>query len=174
MLFLNKFDNKLTSLIRDLPKYYRTLMSSLTFVGEPLVVLALGFAGFVFALQRKEPRVERAFIYAAIAFGLNTVLKLILHRRRPYGLVIKTLGLESYSFPSGHAFGTVIFYGLFAYLDLTYLGHIWNVIIAGLLWAFIFLIGVSRVYLGAHYPSDVLAGWLLGVLSLAVIIELAF
>lgn len=174
MLFLNKFDNKLTAAIRDLPDTYKPLMSSLTWVGQPLVVITLGFIGYIVAWHRQQPTVEHAFIYAVIAFVLNIILKLILHRGRPHGLTIKTLGLKSYAFPSGHAFGTVIFYGLFAYLDLKHLDHPINALVAVMLSLIIFLIGISRVYLGDHYPSDVAGGWLLGLLSLIVVASVAF
>jgi undecaprenyl-diphosphatase len=174
MQFLNNFDARLTKLIRELPEKYQPVMSGLSFIGEPLVVLSVAFAGFISAVGRHQTAVERAFAYGAIAFAINIVLKLLLHRGRPHGLIINTLGLRSYSFPSGHAFGTVIFYGLFAYLDLKYLSRPWNALIAGLLTLVIILIGVSRVYLGSHYPSDVAAGWLLGIISLSIIIALAF
>jgi undecaprenyl-diphosphatase len=85
-----------------------------------------------------------------------------------------TLGVRSYSFPSGHAFGTLIFYGLFAYLDYTYLSSPVNWLITILLASLISLIGISRIYLKTHYPSDVVGGWLLGAISLLLIIELAF
>jgi membrane-associated phospholipid phosphatase len=116
----------------------------------------------------------RVLVYAVVAFIVNNLVKLLLHRSRPHGLVIKNLGVKSYSFPSGHAFGTVIFYGEFAILAVKYWGHPLNLITAGIIWALIFMIGISRVYLGAHYPSDVLAGWLLGGISLVVINSLAF
>jgi membrane-associated phospholipid phosphatase len=92
-------------------------MRHLSTIGEPAVVILIGLAGFLSALQYGHRHVQLAFIYAGIAFGLNTLIKLLLRRRRPYGLVVETLGVRSYSFPSGHAFGTMIFYGLFAYLD---------------------------------------------------------
>jgi membrane-associated phospholipid phosphatase len=57
---------------------------------------------------------------------------------------------------------------------LKYLGGPWNVAAALLIGSAIFLIGVSRIYKGSHYPSDVLAGWLLGLISLGVVISLAF
>jgi membrane-associated phospholipid phosphatase len=171
---LRRFDQKMTQLIQDLPAAARPLMSGVSFFGEPLVVFTFGFSGFITAVQRGQSNIELAFVYAAIAYGLNTLLKLALHRRRPHNLEIRTLGLRSYSFPSGHAFGSVIFYGLFAYLDLTHLGRPGNLIIALLLWGLIFLIGLSRIHLKAHYPSDVAGGWLLGLISLLIVVRLAF
>ncbi len=174
MAIFHRFDAKYTALIRGLPASYKPVMHRLSIIGEPVVVIAIGAAGFLSALQYSHKRVERAFIYALIAYGLNTVIKLLLHRPRPRGLVVETLGIRSYSLPSGHAFGTVIFYGLFAYLDIKYLMRPWNIVVAATITGLIFLIGVSRVYLGAHYPSDVIAGWLLGGVSLLIVCELAF
>lgn len=174
MAYLRTFDRQLTAAIRGLPTSVRPFMAGLTFVGDPLVVAMVGFTGFVSAIQHQQPAVQRAFVYSAIAFLLNTALKLLLHRARPHGLIIKNFGIPSYSFPSGHAFGSIIFYGQFANLDLQYLAHPLNILLASVLWIVIFLIGVSRVYLSAHYPTDVMAGWILGVLSLVVVNTLAY
>jgi undecaprenyl-diphosphatase len=163
MLFLSDFDDRITKFIRHLPDLYQPIMAGVSFVGEPIIVVIIGFSGLVSARIRGQSAIEHAFIYAVVAFALNISLKMVLHRARPQGLIVRTLGLKSYSFPSGHAFGTVIFYGLFAYLDLKYLAHPWS-----------YLIGVSRIYLGAHYPSDVLGGWLLGLISLTIISAIAF
>jgi undecaprenyl-diphosphatase len=174
MRSVRDFDNHWTNAIQDLPKSAKQFMVSVSFLGEPLLVLAVGLAGLISATIRGQKSVQHAFVYAAIAFALSTTLKLILKRARPQHLELRTFGIRSYSFPSGHAFGTVIFYGLFSYLDLKYLAEPWNVIVSLFLWALIITIGLSRVYLKAHYPSDVVGGWLLGLISLLAVISLAF
>ena len=149
-------------------------MSALSFIGEPTVVLATAFFGYVSAALRGQSKIETALFYGAIAFCINILIKQLIHRARPNNLAIETFGLKSYSFPSGHAFGTIIFYGLFALLDIKYLVFPLNWIIGGFIWLIIFMIGLSRVYLKRHYPTDVLAGWLLGGISLIVIALMAF
>lgn len=171
---MRRFDSRMTVLIQELPAGLRPAMHAISFFGHPIIVLTIGFSGYITAIQRGRTDIQLAFIYAAIAFGLNIILKSILHRRRPHNLEVMTFGLRSYSFPSGHAFGSVIYYGLFSYLDFKYIAHPWNVIISSLLWVMILLIGISRVYLKTHYPSDIIGGWLLGFISLVVIITLAF
>lgn len=171
---LRRFDVRLTKYIQGWPGSWRPAMAGVSFLGEPLVVLAFGWIGIIAALGRNQPTTQRAFFFGFVAYGVNTILKLLLHRRRPNDLNIAIFGIRSYSFPSGHAFGSVIFYGLFSYLDYIYLKSPLNILITALLWVLIFMIGVSRIYLKAHYPSDVLAGWILGSLLLALIISLVF
>ncbi len=174
MKLLNHFDQKTTLLIQDLPAPWIDIMKNVSFLGEPIVVLVIAGSGYISAVQKHQKPIQTAFVYAVVAFLLSTILKYILRRARPDNLDIRTLGIRSYSFPSGHAFGTVVFYGLFSYLDLKYLTHPWNWLISLGLWIIVVLIGISRVYLKFHYPSDVLAGWLLGGASLVMIIQLAF
>lgn len=168
------FDRRLTKVIQELPKSVKQLMVSVSFLGEPLFILAVAFGGFLSATIRHQYAIQRAFIYATLAFILCILLKLALRRTRPHHLDIRTFGVRSYSFPSGHAFGAVIFFGLFSYLDLVYLSKPWNIILSVFLWVLIAVIGISRIYLKAHYPSDVAGGWLLGLLSLMLVIKLAF
>lgn len=174
MLSIKHFDQKYTARIRGWPEGLRPLMSTATYMGGPLIVLTMGAAGFIASLRRGQHVFTSAFVGAAIAFAINSGLKLVLRRRRPHNLRVTTLGIPSYSFPSGHAFGSLIFYGLFAYLDLRYLSHPLNYLLGVGLVSLIILVGLSRVYLGAHYPSDVAGGWILGGLSLLLIVFLVF
>ena len=174
MILLRQFDQKLSALVGRLPQGVEPLMRLLSFLGEPIMVLSVGISAYALSLKYDHPRVQHALFYCLIAFILSVGLKFLLHRRRPYGAVIKTLGIQSYSFPSGHAFGTVIFYGQLAYLIANHSLRPWNMVFALIIWLGIFGVGVSRVYLKHHYPSDVVAGWLLGGISLVVVNILAY
>ncbi|NOV03630.1 phosphatase PAP2 family protein [Paenibacillus planticolens] len=96
------------------------------------------------------------------AWGLNNVLKGVIERDRPAGTwLIEETG---FSFPSGHAMVSIVFYGLVGYLLWVNVRDKWRTawlipVIAAVL---IFCIGLSRIYLGVHYPSDVLAGFAAG------------
>lgn len=171
---LKTFDRQAASLVRKLPRNIAPLMDGLSFVGEPLVVLAAGLAGFISAVAGNEINQQTAFILAGIAFSVGTLLKLTLKRRRPHGLIIRDFGVISYSFPSGHAFGSMIFYGLLSIIDYKYVGPPWNTALTAFIIILIFSIGVARVYKGAHFPSDVLAGWVLGGISLALVYLYSF
>lgn len=174
MNLLHRLDYNLAKPVQKLPKSYKPALSLISFSGEPVVVLGTAAIGFMTAFNRGDIAVQKAFVLCGLAYGLNTMLKQSLRRRRPHNLRMTTLGIKSYSFPSGHAFGAMIFYGLLAYLAFTGLRQPLGAISAVMLGLLIFLIGLSRVYLKTHYPSDVIAGWLLGGLSLLVIIYLLF
>jgi membrane-associated phospholipid phosphatase len=170
MKWLHQFDQTTAEQIQKLPSSWLPLMKSLSWLGEPIIVLAIGAVSFALSVKQSLDAEARAFIMAAIAFWLGILLKFGLRRRRPNDIDIKTFGLQSYSFPSGHAFGPVIFYGLIAYLDFNYLSSPLNIVITLGIVFLIFLIGISRVYLRIHYPSDVIVGWILGLIFLVVII----
>ncbi len=101
---------------------------------------------------------------------LNYLLKNVLQRKRPIGYqIIKETG---YSFPSGHSMVSLAFYGYLIYLIYKYVKNKylkWTIIL--LLSILIIAIGISRIYLGVHYTSDVLAGFLLGISYLIVYIS---
>jgi membrane-associated phospholipid phosphatase len=101
---------------------------------------------------------------------LNILLKNIFARSRPD--VLPIIAETGYSFPSGHAMVALCFYGIAAFLLSRLLptlrGKVMVFILTGVL---VMLIGISRIYLGVHYPSDVLAGYFAGSTWLAVCIS---
>lgn len=101
---------------------------------------------------------------------LNQLLKRILQRPRPteFRIVEET----GYSFPSGHSMGSMAFYGYLIYLIYRYIKNKyvkWTLIT--ILSILICLIGISRIYLGVHYTSDVLGGFLLSISYLVIYIS---
>jgi membrane-associated phospholipid phosphatase len=146
------------------------VFEGITDLGSPLVVWLLVLAMVSWCWRRGE-RVL-AIGVASIVAGeviLDYVLKNVIHRTRPAFGAHFLHGL-SYSFPSGHAFGGIVVYGLLAFLLVDFYRPernarrlVWSV--AG---ALIFAIGLSRTYLGVHYPSDVIGGWAAGVAWLAI------
>jgi len=133
-----------------------TLMLFFTRVGAPLPLIA--FVGVILlALLVRRRWHAAAFFALAVggAAGLNAVAKLLFQRARPAlwpSLVTET----NYSFPSGHAMGSL---AVVAALILLLRGTRWRWPLVALGGLFVAAVGLSRVYLGVHYPSDILAGW---------------
>jgi membrane-associated phospholipid phosphatase len=137
-------------------------MRLITMLGTPYFLLPLG-AILVLRFVKRGDR-QAAYLLIAGSLGAEAVshlLKTLIHRQRPevfFGLA----PAETYSFPSGHAFVPAVYFGILA-----------GILAAGMPWraavvALAVLLGFSRVYLGYHYPSDVVGGWALAVVWLAL------
>jgi undecaprenyl-diphosphatase len=149
-------------------------MQAITALGSaPALAVAVLVSAIIFFLRRAW--VEALGLIAAFAGAglLDALLKLWFHRARPS--VEWALAHEAtFSFPSGHAMLSLVVYGMLLYLTLR-LSHSWFLDAVAILIALplIFGIGVSRVYLGVHYPSDILAGYVAGIVwLLAVMLSL--
>ncbi len=140
------------------------LARDVTALGSMIVLTTLTvlIAGFL-ALSRRSGAALFLIISAAGGQILNTALKLLYGRPRPES-ALRWLEIDSLSFPSGHSTLSAVVYLTLAVLlarmteskrQKTYL------ISSALLLSF--LVGLSRVYLGVHYPTDVVAGWALGI-----------
>lgn len=100
----------------------------------------------------------------------NLLLKNILQRPRP--IEYRLINVTGYSFPSGHSMVSMAFYGFLVYLIYRYVKNNklkWFLIVSLML--LIVLIGISRIYLGVHYTSDVLAGFLFSISYLMLYIK---
>ena len=150
-----------------------TDLGSGIFISAAFFVLSV----YLFARRRRRAAITVLVTLVSSAVFLE-VLKTFLGRPRPLGYCLPgILGKGCASFPSGHAGGSFYFYGMLFYL-LARFGGLKRVFVsilgAGFL-ILILLIGLSRVYLGFHYLTDILAGFLLGgIFLLAGIILVDF
>jgi len=112
-------------------------------------------------------------IAALLPSVINVWVKELIRRPRPaIDLVNVFRILDSYSFPSGHVMFYVGFFGFLWFLIFTLLRHsLPRMLLLGLLGSLILLVGLSRIYLGQHWASDVLGAYLLGGLTLAAILQ---
>jgi undecaprenyl-diphosphatase len=123
-------------------------------------------------LYRRRRLVDAAFLLLVVAGAqlLNVILKLAFHRPRPEFAFVH---LETYSYPSGHAMVSTAIYGALAYLLWGRLGsRRERVLVPAVTVLIVTVIGFSRLYLGLHYLSDVLAGVAGGATWLALILAL--
>lgn len=103
---------------------------------------------------------------------LNQVMKWVFNRPRPADdNHLTSIADWSLSYPSGHSMLSIAFYGFLIYITFKYIKRAWVKWTLTTLFLFLIIsIGTSRVYLGVHYPSDVVAGYLAGLLWLAICI----
>lgn len=169
---LIRFDRRATLWFQSWPTFLHPYMFAVTQLGSVAWVICL--ASIIAITAYFKHRMRFAIAFAAVIPGeiANALIKLIFNRVRPNTNFAHSMILHTKSFPSGHAFGSMMLYGLLAYLAFTRLPHGWNWI-AGLgLSLLIILIGTSRVYLGAHYFIDVIGGWIFGAVVLTLVIKL--
>lgn len=150
------------------------IVRAVTLLGHEGAVL-LGTLAVIVLLWHSRPRYAIASA-ALLLMGasLDLPLKLWIHRPRPALDPLETMPWYSYSFPSGHALNSFVCYSVLAYLASRAIRRpaLRRTVIV-LCAAIILAVGFSRVYLGVHYPSDVLAGYLTGfwLLITVVLIE---
>ncbi|EIT85841.1 phosphoesterase PA-phosphatase-like protein [Fictibacillus macauensis ZFHKF-1] len=137
--------------------------------GSTLVLGLLLLISLAYLWFRRRDIWSMLFYLLTVAGGgvLNSILKHEYKRQRPNdNPVVEEL---SFSFPSGHAMGSMLYYGFLAYLIIrSERKWIHKVLSAIFFVCFIMAIGVSRIYLGVHYPSDVVAGYCAGLVWLLV------
>ncbi|HZU33536.1 MAG TPA: phosphatase PAP2 family protein [Candidatus Angelobacter sp.] len=146
-------------------------MTFISLLGYNLLVLELLIAFGFFAWLRWR----RAALWLAVAtagsLALDTALKYAYHRARPVAFF--GVAPHSYSFPSGHALCSFCFYGVLAgLLSARTKALSWRILIWTVAAVLVAAIGLSRIYLGVHYPSDVLGGYLAATMWVGTIIVL--
>jgi len=147
------------------------VFSIITFLGNALIIsTGTGLLGFWLAKKKNWDKL--VFLFSAVGGSalLNLVLKNIFQRSRP--IFPQAFSVETgFGFPSGHTMISLAFYGVIAYIALTYIkSRSWKAFTVTGAVVISVLIGFSRLYLGVHYLTDVLAGWAAGGLWLAVCI----
>lgn len=171
---LKSFDQKITDFVISFRTPARTsFFQFITNVGDTYGYLVMtSIAALFFFLKFHNWRIILQLVVVTILAALsNVALKKFIDRARPsieHLVVVKTL-----SYPSGHAMSAMAFYGFLIYLVFKIKLARWVRILLILLFLFLILsIGISRIYLGVHFPSDVLGGYLAGMIWVAFCIVL--
>jgi undecaprenyl-diphosphatase len=133
----------------------------ISFMGSEAVFIFSAILLGLFLWQRRWGAAAMLVLISGGVQTLNSVLKNIFQRTRPLP-VLGIISAQQYSFPSGHAMVSAAFYFYLAYLCWRLVHGVWRfILIAGLV-LLVLLIGASRIYLEAHYLTDVIAGYLAG------------
>ena len=162
-----EFDKLAFSLFKIRTPLLTKIFLIITNLGSPYVLILLTLLSFL--LKNKK----LSFIITAnlgLITIINQVLKFIVKRPRPSDLflIVET----GYSFPSGHSMVSLSFYGLLIYFIYKYFKNKkLKIFLITFLSLIIILIGISRVYLGVHFVSDVISGFLLSLSYLIIFIK---
>lgn len=157
----------LNSVVSGSPLVLGVLNVITNFGGSVVAWIALG-AAVVWLLIRREGALA---VYVTLtglgATALTTGVKALVDRPRPV-VEASVAAAPGLSFPSGHSLGSAVTYGVLVLVFLPIVAPRWRRTVITVAVAMVFAIGISRMALGVHYPSDVLGGWLLGMCWITV------
>jgi len=167
--YIRKFDAVIAETVEHFPRWIRPVMELFTLIGQPPFTVGIAAAVFGYGLA-----LNKSFFIDAGVVALGTIiavalLKIFLRRARPHNDYVRNMLFQTFSFPSGHAAGALVSYGLAAVVIAVRWPHLGAIAWAAALVATLF-VSVSRIYLGAHYASDIVGGWIVGGIGLLVIV----
>ena len=164
------FDNSIYNLVRLLDsKFFDAYFIFITKFGNTSTILLVVISIMLLLRNRDGLLVG---ISAGVSASVNSLIKHIIRRIRPNGLRLIKQG--GYSFPSGHAMISISVYGVLLYLVITRIKNKYvKILLASILSLLILSIGVSRIYVGVHYATDVLSGYILAIALVISLISIA-
>lgn len=139
----------------------------ISFICSPKFMILVNVCLFIFIVLKKRYKLFLINVASIASVIVNNIIKIIIKRERPNFLVLSNE--TSYSFPSGHSMISILFFGSIIYLVNKY-NIKYRKTITILLSIFIILVGLSRLYLGVHFLTDVIGGYLCGFIALIIII----
>ncbi len=171
--FIN-IDHRVLNLIPNIRSNGQTVFFRfITFMGNWQSVVFTSLLIIIFLLRKKRNFINILFVIILItAEGIAFILKHLVGRIRP-DQILSLVTEKSFSFPSGHAIVSTVIFGFLSYLIIKSFknSYVKILIFFGGVF-FVFLIALSRIYLGVHYPSDVLASITLGCVLLSIFITI--
>lgn len=167
---LTLFDDKIYQFIISFQNDALTsIMKVITSFANPLTIVSLCLASLLSLIWKYKASIY-LIIVTIISTVFNFLTKNIVLRTRPDHL--RLIEETGYSFPSGHAMGSIAFYGFIIFLlSKSKINKYLKIFLSIIIGLTIFLIGISRIYVGVHYPSDIIGGFLLGYIILISSIE---
>lgn len=168
---IHAFDRVIGDWVSRLPSWLRPIMVFFTMLGEPPFTVGVATAVLGYGAALNKPVYVEAGLIALVTIIICGLLKIVLRRSRPKSKYSREMWIKTFSFPSGHAAGSLVSYLMLALIIgqkwPEYALLAWTIAIASCL-----MIALSRVYLGAHYASDIIGGWIVGGIGLLAIVLL--
>lgn len=165
---INWFDNAIYNVISSIAcKPITIFFKIVTMLCETEVILVILALLLIFMKNKKTA--SYIVINTGLCVLLNQILKHVFRRVRPVGIALIEQG--GFSFPSGHSMVALAFYGYLIYLiQISKLSKAHKIFYTILFGFVILLVGISRIYLGVHFASDVLAAYSLSAAFLVIVI----
>jgi len=161
-------DNEVYEFIYASESFITTsILLGATKIGEVWAMLSLSLMLIAY-LMLKRCKIEALFFVLVMGLSsiLNPVLKNIFDRERP--TLLRLIDITGFSFPSGHAMGSTSFFGSVMFIINRKMSGADKGIIIGLCALMILMVSISRVYLGVHYPTDIVAGIIGGIFCIVL------
>jgi undecaprenyl-diphosphatase len=165
---IHAFDRAVYKSVVTLPHWFRPIMLGFTWLGEPPITVGIAAVVLGYGLALNKPYYIIAGAIAIGTIAIGGLLKIFLRRARPVNEYVEKMFFKTFSFPSGHATGAVVSFGLAALIIATKWPELAAISWTAALISMIF-VSISRIYLGAHFASDIIGGWIVGVVGLAAI-----
>lgn len=171
-----KLDLVISKNIQDIQSLiFKNLMWTISSIGnQPYMVILVGITSVLLYISKQK--VESVFCLLSSTTGalVGTIFKILIDRPRPTSELVRvSVWLSDKSYPSNHVLVFTIFFGFIFYLLFKKTKHkLSEIIIILSLFLLLLSIGLSRIYLGVHWASDVLGGYLLGTMWLIFTIRL--
>jgi undecaprenyl-diphosphatase len=158
---INQFDHQVIQYIQGLESIGLThTMKFFTTIGSAPIVTGLSLVLLIFLYKVLHHRLELILFIGTVMGSaiLNELLKQFFHRVRPD--LHRLIEVGGFSFPSGHAMNAFTVYGVVSFLLWRHIPNRWGrVLLIFVSVGMILSIGISRIYLGVHYPSDIIGGY---------------
>jgi len=164
------FDTTVTGYILNFRHpWMNTIMFAISMLGEQILIIQAIIVIFILTIRKHRQETIVFLVLLVIGVIITTFLKSVFQLPRPEEFAL--IKLYSYSFPSGHALSSFLFYGTLSYFTYHFTKNkTITVAVFFVSLVIVFLVGVSRVYLGVHRPSDVIAGDIVGFWLLVTVI----
>lgn len=167
---ISKFDSLIYDMVYKIRcKFFDYIFIFFSYLGNSIPVITITIILLILFEQKDRILLGSSMIISLLT---NQVIKNIIKRPRP-PIEERLITQSGYSYPSGHSMMAMCLYGVLIYLVYTKVKNKkLKILLISIFSILIFLIGLSRIYVRVHYPSDVLAGYLLNILILIIVITL--
>lgn len=146
--------------------FFTDFFKVISFLASTRFIIFMNILLIIYMIVKKRKDLSIIVVSSISSGVINNLVKFLVKRERPVGIAL--IKETFYSFPSGHAMISLLFYGSVIYLLIKNKPKYYKVV-STILIVFIILVGISRIYLGVHFASDIIGGYLMSLIILIIL-----